>query len=68
MNCNLWRRRRTGELGRFRLEWRSVCSLRNALTITEIFANGEGKAVGLQVGDVFWAYEDWNYNDKSQSA
>jgi hypothetical protein len=42
--------------------------LRNALAITEIFANGEGKAVGLQVGDVFWAYEDWNYNDKSQSA
>ena len=42
--------------------------LRNALAITEIFAHGEGKTVGLQVGDVFWAYEDWNYNDKSLSA
>jgi len=42
--------------------------LRNALAITEIFAHGEGETVGLQVGDVFWAYEDWNYNDKSLSA
>lgn len=42
--------------------------LRNALAITEVFALGEGKAVGLQVGDVFWAYEDWNYNDQWLSA